>query len=71
MIEKKIILSKKKLEKMKRDSSLTQEYNELIANGSMVLSTLEFLGKKYKLKPSSVRYIVAGYDRRYGRYKTN
>lgn len=67
MSKQKIVLSKKRKEKMMRDSSLKREYEELIANGSMVGATIEMLAEKYKLKPTSVSFIVRGYDKKYGR----
>lgn len=67
MCKEKIVLSKKKKEKMSRDFLLKKEYNELTSNGSMSGATIEMLAKKYKLKPSSANYIIRGYDKKYRR----
>lgn len=65
------LLSKKRKEKMQRDSAMIREYEKYMSNGSMVNATIEELARKYNMKPSSVEYIVRGYDKKYGRYKTN
>lgn len=65
------LLSKAKREKLKRDTSLKREFKEYIEKGSMIEPTLEVLAEKYKLKPSSVRYIIKDYNEKYHRNNSN
>lgn len=67
MNQEKILLSKKRKEKIARDTAIKKEYDELIANGSMITPVLELLAKKYRVKASTVNYIVKGYEQKYGR----
>jgi hypothetical protein len=67
MNQEKILLSKKRKEKIARDTAIKKEYDELIANGSMITPVLELLAKKYGVKASTVNYIAKGYEKKYGR----
>lgn len=67
MNQEKILLSKKRKEKIARDTAIKKEYDELIANGSMITPVLELLAKRHNVKPSTVNYIVKGYEKKYGR----